>query len=260
MQHILEFEKFVLNEETSKIYPSQAPSGLTPEQEDFLNSYTEGTWSVNQTTGRVDIRGNFNFGGQIKGSFLRVFLGNVTGYCNCSVNKLQYLEGAPQEVGGDFNCSHNDLLSLKGGPKIVDGNFECIYNELQSLEGAPQEVDGDFWCYGNKLRSLAGAPKKINGEFRSDGFQFNPGKWDMNSWAEILKSGSQWAKKLILTLPYLQPDWWKLELKRDPGKTVHLLAPWWKDMPEDMKSQIKIPSGYENEFDLFSGFDELGLF
>jgi len=62
------------------------------------------------------------------------------------------------------------------------------------------------------------------------------------------------------TLPYLQPDWWNSELQRDPGKTVHLLAPWWKGMPEDIKSGIVIPSGYEDEFDLFSGFNELGLF
>jgi len=27
-----------------------------------------------------------------------------------------------------------------------------------------------------------------------------------------------------------------------------------------MKSKIKIPPGYEDEFGLFSGFDELGLF
>jgi hypothetical protein len=31
-------------------------------------------------------------------------------------------------------------------------------------------------------------------------------------------------------------------------------------MPKDMQSAIKIPKGYEDDFELFSGFDELGLF
>jgi hypothetical protein len=65
---------------------------------------------------------------------------------------------------------------------------------------------------------------------------------------------------LILTLPWLQPDWWNSELQRDPGKTVHLLATVWNDMTKNMQSAIKIPKGYEDDFELFSGFDELGLF
>ena len=82
----------------------------------------------------------------------------------------------------------------------------------------------------------------------------------MQGWVEVLNTGKTKARKLILTLPGLQPDWWNLELQRDPGKTVHLLATVWKSMPLDMQSSIKIPHGYENQLDLFSEFDELGLF
>jgi hypothetical protein len=82
----------------------------------------------------------------------------------------------------------------------------------------------------------------------------------MEGWVEVLNTGTPSAQKLILTLPWLGPDWWNQELQRDPGKTVHLLATAWNHMPKDMQSAIKIPKGYEDDFELFSGFDELGLF
>jgi hypothetical protein len=285
-----------------RIYESQTTSGLTKKQEDFLNRNTKGTWSVNPTTGLVDIHGSFNLENKGAKSFLGVKFGNVNGDFCISAIKLQSLEGAPRKVDGDFKCSSNNLQSLEGAPLEVNGNFWCPYNQLQSLEGAPQEVGGDFYCFHNQLQSLErapqkvgrdfdcsfnelqslsgspqkvdgdfdcshnqlqsleGAPKQIDGTFECDEFLLNAVKWNMKGWLEVLRTRTGEAKKLILTLPYIQPDWWNSELQRDPGKTVHLLAPWWKDMPENMKSKIKIPSGYENEFNLFSEFDELGLF
>jgi hypothetical protein len=115
----------------------------------------------------------------------------------------------------------------------------CFYNPLSSLKGSPQTVVGNFWC---------------------DEFDLDPGKWNMEGWLEVLDTRSEEAKKLILTLLWLQPDWWNQELQRDPGKTVHLLATVWKHMPKDMQSAIKIPKGYEDDFELFTGFDELDLF
>jgi len=100
----------------------------------------------------------------------------------------------------------------------------------------------------------------VGGVFFCGFFFLYKGEWNPSGWAKILRTGNAADQKLMKTLPYLQPDWWNSELQRDPGKTVHLLAPWWKDMPGDLKSKIVIPSGYENEFDLFSGFNDLGLF
>jgi hypothetical protein len=222
-----------------RVYESQTSSGLTPEQEAFLNRKTKETWSVNPTTGLVDIQGDFASNLDGLKNFLGIEFGNVSGYFSCYLNGLQSLEGAPREVGGYFNCSRNDLQSLTGAPKKVVGYFDCSDNKLQSLGGAPKQINGGFYC---------------------DEFYLEQGKWNMEGWLEVLENGSEEAKKLILTLPYIQPDWWNSELQQDPGKTVHLLAQAWKHMPEDMKSKIKIPSGYENEFDLFSGFDELGFF
>ena len=184
----------------------------------------------------------------------------VGGNFNCNSNQLTSLAGAPQTVGGSFSCARNELQSLKESPQTVGGGFNCSYNNLTSLEGSPQTVDRDFFCSSNQLTSLKGAPQTVGGKFYCDLFEIQKGKWNMEGWLEVLNTGTEEAKKLISTLPWIQPDWWNLELQRDPGKTVHLLATAWKHMPKDIQSAIKIPRGYEDDFELFSGFDELGLF
>jgi len=229
MKHLLPF----------RVYESQTTSGLTKKQEVFLNGNTKGTWSVNPTTGLVDIHGDFSSNLQGLKNFLGIKFGKVSGNFVCNLNNLQSLEGAPREVGGNFSCANNQLQSLEGSPQKVDGNFNCLFNKFQSLEGSPQEITGEFKC---------------------DQFTLSERKWNIGGFMEVLQKGSKKAKELISTLPYIQPDWWNSELQRDPGKTIHLLAPWWKDIPKNMKSKIKIPSGYKNEFDLFYGFDNLGLF
>jgi hypothetical protein len=255
--------------------------GPTKKQEEFLNRYTRGTWSVNPSTGLVDVQGDFDcFDLRLK-SFRGISFGHVSGYFGCSGNQLTSLEGAPQTVGGGFHCSNNRLTSLKGAPLTVNGDFLCYNNQLTSLAGAPQTVGGffkcydnqltslkgapqtvgdAFSCYDNQLTSLEGAPQTVGGKFYCDLFEIQKGKWNMEGWAEVLNTGTPAAQKLILTLPWLGPDWWNQELQRDPAKTVHLLATVWNHMPKDMQSAIKIPKGYENQLDLFSGFDELGLF
>jgi hypothetical protein len=142
----------------------------------------------------------------------------------------------------------------------VNRDFSCSINLLTSLEGSPQTVGGNFLCSCYKLTSLEGAPQTVGGKFYCGFFSLEVGKWKMQGWVEVLNTGSEEAKKLISTLPWLQPDWWNSELQRDPGKTVHLLATVWNHMPKDMQSAIKIPKGYEDDFELFSGFDEMGLF
>jgi hypothetical protein len=185
---------------------------------------------------------------------------NVGGNFWCHQNQLTSLEGAPQTVNGNFHCYYNRLTSLEGAPQTVKKNFHCYKNQLTSLKGAPETVGGNFECSNNKLQSLEGAPHTINGGFRCDEFHLYSGKWNMQGWVEVLNTGTPAAQKLISTLPWIQPDWWNQELQRDPGKTVHLLSTMWNHMPKDMQSAIKIPKGYEGDLELFSGFDELGLF
>ena len=208
MRHLIPF----------RIYESQKASGLTRSQEEFLNKYTEETWSVNPSTGLVDVQ-------------------------------------------GDFFCYDRGLKSLSGiSFGHVSGDFYCGKNKLASLEGSPQTVGGGFYCQGNDLTSLEGAPQEINGRFFCDEFELIKGKWNMKGWLEVLEKGSENAQKLILTLPYLQPDSLNLELRRNPGKIVLLLSQAWKHMPDDLKSKIKIPKEYEDQFGLFTGFFETKIF
>jgi len=85
--------------------------------------------------------------------------------------------------------------------------------------------------------------------------------WDVPNFLRVLKEGTEKQKNLMITLPVLDSNFWNSELEKNPGETVHLLAPVWND-PEfsEIKKGIKIPPGFEDELDLFSGFSDLGLF
>jgi hypothetical protein len=263
------------------LFESRTPVTLTAEQEAFLDRYTRGTWSVNPATGLVDVQGTFDCSSQGLKSLYGIKFGTVEGNFYCYYNELTTLEGAPQTVGGSFYCENNQLISLTGAPQTVKGDFWCERNLLTTLEGAPQTVEGDFYCYSNKLTtlegapetvrgdfscsinqltSLAGAPQTVEGGFYCDAFPLEPGKWNLAGWEQVLHTGSLEARKLIQTLPYLQPDWWNSELSKDPARTIQKLAPVWSQMSDDLKRGIRIPPGYEDRFGMRSEFSDLGLF
>jgi hypothetical protein len=115
--------------------------------------------------GSIDVLNNVNlFGRKLKR--LPLNFGIVSGYFDCSDNKLTTLEGSPKSVGGYFNCPENELITLAGGPIEVGGNFYCERNKLVTLEGGPIKVNGNVYdCENNKLRSLKGFPEIFWGEF-----------------------------------------------------------------------------------------------
>ena len=73
-------------------------------------------------------------------------------------------------ISGYFDCSDNKLTTLKGCPKLIDGFFDCSNNELISLEHGPIKVGSFYNCYRNKLTDLGYLPKVIN---KSIDFRFN---------------------------------------------------------------------------------------
>ena len=152
---------------TYRLFESKGPvTALTQEQEKFLDDYTEGTWSYNDSTGLVDVKGDFNCNGASLGDFLGVRFGDVDGSFSCSRNDLTTLEGAPHKVKVDFLCDSNNLTSLKGAPQEVGRGFYCVGNtNLTTLEGAPQEVGEGFYCASNNLTTLVGGPKKVGRGF-----------------------------------------------------------------------------------------------
>ena len=139
---------------------------LTQDQKDFLNKYTKGgSWSLNPSTGLVDVDGDFYCSREGLNDLLGIRFGKAFWNFYCNGNNLTSLEGAPQTVGGDFYCSDNSLQTLEGAPQTVGGDFSCNKNKLTTIEGAPQIVNGAFYCSGNMLTSLTGAPQTVGGEF-----------------------------------------------------------------------------------------------
>jgi len=206
---------------------------LTPDQKDFLDKHTGGTWSLNPSTGLVDVEGDFDCSHEGLKDFLGVKFGKVSRNFNCSVNLLTSLAGAPQTVGGAFYCTNNMLTSLAGAPKTVGGGFSCSSNNLTSLAGAPQTIGGGF--YSNDLI-------------------ISRGRWSLQTLIEMYRNSLGQEKKLLGTLVTSEalqkridanPERAAIELK----SIVHL--PRYQDLrwPESLKSEV----------DLLADLDGVGL-
>ena len=256
-----------------------AGSGLTQEQEEFLNEYTKGSWTYDTSTGLVDVDGDFDCRYQGLRDFKGVRFGEVGGDFLCSYNKLTSLkgapqevggslycrnnqlttlEGAPQEVGGNFNCGINQLTSLAGAPRKVEGYFDCRSNQLTTLEGAPQEVGRDFSCDANQLTTLEGAPQKVGGLFDCDAFSLESGEWNLEVWLKILKEGSPEAQQLIATI--LSPEDLNQEIRKDPTGMIMKLKEVWNDESfRETRDKLVWPRGYEQEAGLVGDLDDIGF-
>ena len=124
---------------------------LTPEQIEWLDEFTEGTWELNPHTGLVEVSGDFGCSGEGLSDFKGVRFGVIESGFFCDKNQLTSLEGAPQEVGDVFVCDFNQLTTLEGAPQKVGDGFSCQKNELTSLEGAPRMIRGSFYCGFNPV-------------------------------------------------------------------------------------------------------------
>jgi len=184
----------------------ESQTELTPEQIEWLDKCTRGSWTLNPQTGLVDVDGDFNCESQNLTDFKGVRFGVVTGYFDCHRNKLTSLEGAPQSVGGVFTCSHNYLTSLEGAPQSVGGSFYIDGNKLTSLEGAPRTIGGSFSCANNQLTSLEGAPRKMRGDVdRFDSFNYNPVSGSvLKDLYKKMQSGMSWPDAVASYWRYIE--------------------------------------------------------
>lgn len=152
---------------------------LKSKQINFLNKYTIGSWSVNPSTGLIDIEGDFiyeNFPREVLYPLRGLRFGEVTGdfIFEAQPSKMDDLEGFPQKVGGNFGCSRCSIKSLKGGPVEVGGSYYCSFNYLKNFEYAPERINGDFIArFIRGLESLDGLPKYIEGDLNL---------YDSNQW------------------------------------------------------------------------------
>jgi hypothetical protein len=219
-----------------RVFESAGP-GLTQEQEEFLNRYTKGTWSMNSQTGLVDVDGDFDCDDQGLSDFMGVRFGKVSGDFGCEENRLTSLEGAPQEVGRAFYCTNNQLTTLVGAPREVGEDFYCYNNQLTTLEGAPQEVEGDFSC---------------------DAFTLESGEWNLEGWLSVLKEGSPEAQQLTATI--LSPEDLNREIQKDPAGMIMKLKGVWNDESfGETRDKLVWPKGYEEEAGLVGDLDDVGF-
>lgn len=268
----LEIQK-IRDTEDSILFPTP-DANLNTQQLKFLNSVCRNQngipslWTFNALTGEIDVDGDVILG-------TKVWHPSYRGISSYPANVgLKF-----GHIKGNFTAVQIGLTTMvgKGFPHSVDGSFYCPINKLVDLIGAPFKVGVDFDCQRNPLKSLAGAPFEIGGDFRCDSFMTtNKGNskyisglkvgywfdcnWDSDGWLKVLRDGNPDAQRLMATLPYLSPDWLNKELQRDPNKTIRMLTPIWKILDPVVRAGIKIPPGYEDEFDLFTDFDELGLY
>jgi hypothetical protein len=270
---------------------------LTPEQKNFLDKYTKGgPWSLNPSTGLVDVDGDFDCSREGLDDLLGIRFGKASWnfYCNgnnlkslegapqtveggfycfsniltslkgaprtvggdfyCNDNELTTLEGAPQTVGEEFSCTDNNLTSLTGAPQTVGGDFYCVDNKLTSLVGAPETVGGEFYCFNNKITSLAGAPEIIGGEFYSGDLSISKGEWGIETFVDLLKTGTSKEKKLVA--PLVDPRVIQQQIDENPeGMLVKLKG----HLKHPQFQGLKWPERLEQEKGLLSDLGEVGL-
>ena len=272
--------------QTYKIF--EAAQSLTSEQQAFLDEYTEGTWTLNPSTGEVDVDGDFDCSNmgylpldyEDLTDFKGISFGTVTGDFDCSgCTSLETLEGAPTKVEGDFDCRNctslktlegaptkvegyfycggcTSLKTLEGAPTEVEGDFSCRdCTSLKTLEGAPTKVEGDFYCGScTSLKTLEGAPETIGGKFYSDGLEIPEGKWSIETLIRLLTTGSQKEKQMVG--PLVDPGILQQKIDQNPENMLvklkdHLKHPHFRG--------LKWPEHLEGEKDLLSDLSDVGL-
>jgi hypothetical protein len=119
-------------------------------------------------------------------------------------------------------------------------------------------VEGDFDCEINQLSTLEGAPETVQKTFLCDAFRLEPGKWNLEGWLEVLRTGSPEAQNLISSI--IGADWWNSEISSNPVGTLLRLAAVWDGLPEDIKGKIRIPSGLQDDFDNFLDLERAGVY
>ena len=186
------------------VYEAFSTTSLTEDQKIWLDKCAKGGWSLNPSTGLIDVGYGFDCEGQGLKNFKGVAFGRAKGNFYCGSNQLTSLDGAPKTVKGDFDCGYNQLTSLEGAPQSVGESFYCNNNQLTSLVGAPKTVKGNFNCADNQLTSLEGAPQTVDGLFYCAS---NPvSERTLESIFSLMKNGKSYQQALTEFWPKMDND------------------------------------------------------
>jgi hypothetical protein len=203
--------------------------GLTPSSIRWLDKSSRKSWSINESTGKIDVARNFSSMGSNKLGFRGVKFGEVYGDFEIGDLGLTSLEGAPEKVGGSFRIySNSKLTSLKGGPLEVVQNFMCVGSNLSSLEGSPLKIGGEFHINPNPA-SLFGAPLEIEGKFVL-GYEIGRGfgiEWNLEGMINGLK------RFPVLFAPFILDRYKEIDKKYLTPEILEIIR---KEYPEGFNS------------------------
>jgi hypothetical protein len=90
-----------------------------------------------------------------------VTFNKIDGSVILTANKLESLEGLPNEIFGDLDISNNLLRNFEYCPQTIHGDFDASECYIDSMKYAPREVKGDVNLDGNYIKFLDGLPKYI---------------------------------------------------------------------------------------------------
>ena len=110
--------------------------------QELCKRYRIKNYTIN-SDGTIDVNGSVHLYDESL-TELPLRFNKVTGYFDCSDNKLTSLKGSPRWIGGYFYCSRNKLTSLEFSPEYVGGVFSCEYNNLTD-NYCDTEIGGSFY-------------------------------------------------------------------------------------------------------------------
>ncbi len=125
---------------------------------EFIKNFCERYYITNYTINddlSIDVDDNVDIGYDISRDIIvldeiPIKFNKVSGYFNCSNNRLTSLENCPKYVGKMFRCDENNLTSLEHSPEFIGGDFDCYWNPLESLDGLKIPYN-DFYCINKKV-------------------------------------------------------------------------------------------------------------
>ena len=143
---------------------------------ELIEKYSNGPWSYDDQTGRVNIEGSFRAVGWgadrdsaklldlMKGTKFGVIEGDFTIDTIPDLDDITLDSSCPLEVTGNYSIKNTKITKSIMPPKIGK-DINMANNQIDKLEGFPTRVTGSVYLDGNNLSSLVGSPDYVEGLF-----------------------------------------------------------------------------------------------
>lgn len=248
--------------------------GVTSEQRRLLNASCEGfwrngkflnsedSWWIDETTGLVDVGGNFIWRWGRAEGLLGIKFGKIRGYFKVEGAGLEDASDLPREIGSILIANSNRFRTLEG-IGLVKGSITMDGNLLVSLEGMTKNLLNGY-SPSAKFHGLAGNPVR-SGFLREDIEEVLSGE---TTWTQVyleIAAGEykvsddsiEWILENKLGPEVLGP-----EIKKNPEKMAMELGKIsgkYREKVDKILSQIDFPPGFREDKDLIADLGDIGL-